>query len=283
MLLAVSLSVNAWLYSLLTVSPRLENSAHREVVRAVPPPVSASRVAEKALPAPPLSPVAALENARLIRGPMQSEDIKAFWTPGKIATFRAQKLFEINLRYAGLFRLLGVSPETISKVQDAMVAKAMLPLDIMKELDAQGGGSLKEFQDVRAQQTAELETSIASLLGDKADVFKNYMATVAERETLTPFFERLSYGSKPLTAAQSEQLVSVLKANGGAKALGSPEFQTAAAAVLTPEQLTEFNNFASLRAASLVPLGQIVDQRTGLPRRVPLPPPKNVPTTVSSR
>lgn len=186
-----------------------------------------------------------------------SVGVESYYTPERRASMRAQKMLSYDAKFSQLFRELSLPAETLEKLKAVMVDRDLLALDLLREAQKQGGLSGKDFAELVKGQTVELDSQIASLLGDKLSTFKSYVATFPQRQSLAPLFDNIGYSSEPLSVAQQEELIAELAKEGRVRTIGgnaqvdwTPEFLTAAQKILTHGQQVVLNKVAGIRESA---------------------------------
>lgn len=117
-------------------------------------------------------------------------------------------------RYAALFKQLNLTPEQLEKFKNLLLEKQNAMIDVMMAARDQGLNPRTDreaFQALLANTQTEIDNSIRSAIGDQAYAsYENYERTMPYRGVVDQLTARLSYGTNPLTSAQSEAMVNIL-------------------------------------------------------------------------
>ena len=141
-------------------------------------------------------------NADAFRALMQS--------PKAMQLMASQQRGNIETRYAPLFKSLNLPPDQLAKFKDLLIDKQNAARDVITVARQEGITDRTEIQQLIQQAQADVDTSIASLIGtDKLAQYQNFDQTAPQRSVVSEVGQRLSY-TDPLSPAQSEQLVSLL-------------------------------------------------------------------------
>ena len=136
-----------------------------------------------------------------------------------------QQKAALDGRYAALFKNLNLSPEQLEKFKSLLVEKQTAITDALAAAREQGINPRtdpEDFQKLVTDAQAEADASIKSTLGDAGYAqYQQYQQTLPQRNVVNQLAQSLSYTSTPLTADQTEQMVSILAANAPASPNGS--------------------------------------------------------------
>lgn len=128
-----------------------------------------------------------------------------------------QQKAALDSRYAALFKNLALSPEQLEKFKNLLVEKSTAAMDVMMAAREQGINPRRDreaFDKLVADTQSEIDTSIRDALGETAFAqYQDYERTLPQRAVTDQLEQRLSYSSTPLTAEQSNSIVSILAAN----------------------------------------------------------------------
>lgn len=143
-------------------------------------------------------------------------------SPEAAKLMASQQRGMLDTRYASLFKSLNLPPEQLAKMKDLLVEKQNAARDVMAVAREQGldfRNNRAEIQQLIKQSSDDVDASITALIGqDKFAQYQNFDQTQSQRAVVGQIEQRLSYTAEPMTAAQSEQLVSLLAANTSAPA-----------------------------------------------------------------
>ena len=165
---------------------------------------------------PPADPA-----ARNDRGGNRGEAMRALFNSPQFQALRMlQEKAQLDARYAALFKSLNLSPAQIDQLKTLMVQRQQSAGDAMQAATA-AGISLRTdpaaFRQAVADAQADVDKQIQSTLGDTAYAeYQQYQQTMPQRATATQLQTALSYGSTPLTDAQSQQLVNLMQSEAAA-------------------------------------------------------------------
>lgn len=125
-----------------------------------------------------------------------------------------QQRAALDNRYAALFKQLNLSPTDLEKFKDLLIERQNSRMDVMaaaRESGLNPRENRDELKKLTDEAQADVDANIKSTLGDAAySKYQNYDTTGSQRAVVSQVTDRLSYTSTPLTAAQSEFLVSAL-------------------------------------------------------------------------
>lgn len=180
--------------------------------------------------------------------------IDALYTPERVQAINAQKHLAIDRKYAALFRELHLTSDVQQKLEELLVNKELLPIDLAKAMQESGGMDRKIFAELLPQQSAKLDESIKRLLGDKYEELAHYQDTYLERQSLAALAERFTYSSEPLSSVQQRKLTDALAQSGEKRSVGpymqvlwTADFVKIAQTILTARQYEEFVKYAKLQ------------------------------------
>lgn len=120
----------------------------------------------------------------------------------------------LDYRYADLFRKLNLTPEELEKLKALLVERQNIRGDVMAA-SRQEGLNLREnrdaIQNLIRENEADSNAALRSLLGEAGyETFAQYESTQTERNLARQIDQRFSYTATPLSASQSEQLITLL-------------------------------------------------------------------------
>lgn len=122
----------------------------------------------------------------------------------------------LDARYAGLFRMLQLSPERLDRLKQLLVDRQNAPMDVFAAASRQnllGPNAGAELQQLVQAELAAIDESIHELLGPAGFAeYQAYERTQVERSLVDRLNDRLSYTDAPLTEQQAEALVDLLAA-----------------------------------------------------------------------
>ncbi len=216
---------------------------------------------------------------------MENPEFARLWT--------LQQKAQLDGRFADLFRRLNLPPEKLDQLKTLLLERQASPRDVIAAARSQGidpRQNRPQMQQLIRETTAELDSSIAALLGPQGyQTFQTYEQTGPQRQAVSRLEERLSYTPTPLNPQQRDQLVQLLAspaagtpaaAVSGAPAAGrtnsrglariTDDVIARARAVLTPAQVSALEQLKAEQEA------QADMQRLWRERREPTPTP--VPT-----
>jgi len=128
-----------------------------------------------------------------------------------------QQKASLDGRYAALFKSLNLTPEQLDKFKNLLVEKQTALTDALAAARAQGINPRtdpEDFQKLVADAQTEADNNIKSTLGDAGYAqYQQYQQTLPQRNVVNQLGQSLSYTNTPLTADQTEQMVSILAAN----------------------------------------------------------------------
>jgi hypothetical protein len=128
-----------------------------------------------------------------------------------------QQRSALDARFAALFKNLNLSPAQLEQFKNLLVEKQTALTDALAAARAQGinpRADPEDFQKLIASAQAEADNNIKVALGDAGYAqYQQYQQTLPQRNVVTQLAQSLSYTSTPLTADQTEQMVSILAAN----------------------------------------------------------------------
>jgi hypothetical protein len=159
-------------------------------------------------------------------GGRASEFMALMEDPGFVQLLNTQLRGQLDSRYAGLFKALGLNPAQIEKFKDLLVEKQTSLRDVLASARAQGldpRQNRTEMRQLVAQANSEIDASIKSMLGDsKYTQYQQYEQTLPQRNLVAQLDQRLSYSGTPLTPTQTEQLVQILADTSPSKTTQNP-------------------------------------------------------------
>lgn len=127
-----------------------------------------------------------------------------------------QQKAALDARYSSLFKDLALTPDQLDKFKDLLVEKRTAMMDVMAAARGQGinpRSNPEAFAKLTADAQAEIDANIRSTLGETGFAeYQNYEQTIPQRNVVNQLEQRLSYSSTPLTAQQSDQMISILAA-----------------------------------------------------------------------
>lgn len=132
-----------------------------------------------------------------------------------------QQKAALDARYSALFKNLALTPDQLEKFKDLLVEKRTSMMDVLSAAREQGINPRTNpdaFAKLVANAQAEIDNNIRATLGETGfSQYANYEKTLPQRNVISQLEQRLSYSSTPLTAQQSEQMVSILQATAAAR------------------------------------------------------------------
>ncbi len=137
----------------------------------------------------------------------------------------------LDQRFAGLFRRLNLAPADLDRFKDLLVERDLVASDVYQAARSLGlnfRDNRDQIQKQVADAQAAVDATIASTLGDAVlQQYQQYQQAAPQRFVAGQLERRLSYTPTPLTASQSDTLVTLLAAaapgNGPANAAGEQE------------------------------------------------------------
>ena len=134
---------------------------------------------------------------------------------------REEMRAHLRSRYEPLFQRAGISRELGDKLTTLLLEKRAAATDVMEAAIAQGFEPSPESHDhlkpLLKAADAAAEERIRDLLGESAyQQYQHYEETMPHRATVDQLTQRLASVGESLTAAQAEQLVSILAATAPA-------------------------------------------------------------------
>jgi hypothetical protein len=156
------------------------------------------------------------------RGPNRAAQFAAFRDSPEVQALMAlERKAALDGRYAGLFKKLNLSPADLEKFKSLLADKQATLADVLSAARTQGLNPRDNRDEIRAlvaNYEAESDATIQATLGSGAyAAYKQYEQTLPQRNVVGQLEQRLSYSSTPLSADQSEQLVSLLAAAAPAR------------------------------------------------------------------
>ena len=128
-----------------------------------------------------------------------------------------QQKAALDGRYATLFKNLNLTPAQLEQFKNLLVEKQTALTDALAAARAQGINPRTDpadFQKLIADAQTEADNNIKSTLGDAGYAqYQQYQQTLPQRNVVNQLSQSLSYTSTPLSADQTEQMVSILAAN----------------------------------------------------------------------
>jgi len=163
------------------------------------------------------SDAAPADAARPDRRGNRGEAMRALFNSPQFQALRTlQEKAQLDARYAALFKSLNLSPAQIDQLKNLLVARQQAAGDAAQAANANGINPRTDptaFQEALASAQADVDKQIQTTLGDSAYAqYQQYQQTLPERATATQLQTALSYGTTPLTDAQSQQLINLLQA-----------------------------------------------------------------------
>lgn len=153
------------------------------------------------------------------RGPPGMEAMMSVMnSPDFMKLVSTQQRGLIENRFAALFRKLSLTPAEREKLKALIAEKQNVMMDVMAAAREQGIGGRESRDQIRSMvETAqgEVDASIKSVLGDQRYAeYSAYESSLSQRTTVNQLAERLSYTQTPLSTQQTEQLITLLAAEG---------------------------------------------------------------------
>jgi hypothetical protein len=169
--------------------------------------------AEKAKAAPETAAGAVRHDARFHR-PNEADIRKIFESPEYQRLAAIEQKGRLDVRYAALFKKLGLSQDQLDKFKDLLVEKQSSVMDVLAAARAQGLNPRTDpqgFGELVRNAQNDIDATIRTTLGDSAfATYKAYEQTLPYRGVVDQLDQRLSYSASPLTDAQSEQLAQIV-------------------------------------------------------------------------
>lgn len=161
------------------------------------------------------------------RGPNRANEFMALMDKPEMQRLVAlERKGALDARFAPLFKNLNLTPEQLDKFKNLLVEKQTSMMDVLAAAREQGINPRTDpaaFRQMVTDAQNEIDSSIKSTLGDAAFAqYQGFEQTQPQRNTVSQLEQRLSYSSTPLTASQSDQLVSILAANTPATTENNP-------------------------------------------------------------
>jgi hypothetical protein len=146
---------------------------------------------------------------------MQNTFSKLMENPEFVRLFYTQQRASLDGRYAALFKQLGLSDEQLEQFKNLLVEKQSAMIDIFTAARAQGFDPRTDRDTLRelARGAArDVDATIRANLSESAyAAYEQFEQTVPQRNMVDKLDARLSYSPNPLTTAQAEQMVRILK------------------------------------------------------------------------
>jgi hypothetical protein len=125
-----------------------------------------------------------------------------------------QQRAALDERYANLFKTLQLSPAELEKFKNLLIERQTARLDVVasaRDLGLNPKGNREDLQKLTLEAQAEVDASIKAELGDSVySRYKNYDASLPQRNQVGQLDQRLSYSGSPLNPSQTEFLVAAL-------------------------------------------------------------------------
>ncbi|MFH1499959.1 MAG: hypothetical protein ABII82_19280 [Verrucomicrobiota bacterium] len=185
-------------------------------------PPAATREVLPELDEDPLSPGAEGET----RGPRGGD--RANWAarmnelmqdPDFVAAWQIQQRARLDGRYAELFKQLNLAPAQLARLQDLLTERQNVWRDVMisaRESGLNPRENRDQLREMASQLQAEVDATIKAELGDSTyAAYQQYDSTQNQRNVVNQLNRKLTYSGTQLGEAQSQQLVSIIAANGG--------------------------------------------------------------------
>ena len=191
--------------------------------------------------------------AETTSGPQPAASADSRPMPGDVDPAARQRILgSIDHRYAALWKHLGLSPSQIQQFEAILLNRALIGQDVTQALQDQGIDRTTDpeayRQALRAARSA-LDVEITNDFG--ASVFtdyQQYQQGLPQRTLIDNSFQPfLGNVAAPLSSDQEEQLIQILGQNPGNNGIVSNLAVSAAAAILTPDQLKALQDFQSLQ------------------------------------
>lgn len=171
----------------------------------------------------------------------------------------------LDARFATLFKNLNLSPAQLEQFKNLLVEKQAAMTDALAAARAQGINPRtdpEDFQQLITDAQAEADRSIKATLGDASYArYQQYQQTLPQRNVVNQLSQSLSYTNTPLTADQTEQMVSILAANTPAATNSTANnlraTVTTAFGIGGPGQTSPVTNDAITQAATVLAPAQV--------------------------
>ena len=153
------------------------------------------------------------QTAAATRATTPASALAALDNPAMQRVLAASLKGTLDQRYAGLFRLLRLSPADLDKLKNLLAEKSMSGLDAMRVLQGQGASpNPREIEGVMNKVQGDMDNSIHALLGDQGfQQYQDYGQNIASYTLLDQIDRRLSYTNAPLQSSQSDALLHILE------------------------------------------------------------------------
>jgi hypothetical protein len=129
-----------------------------------------------------------------------------------------QEKSTLDSRYSALFRNLSLTPDQLERFKELLVEKRIAASDVRSAAREQGMSGREDRENLAkivATTQAEIDESIRAALGESGFAkYENFEKTLPQRNLVDQLERRLSYSSTPLTNQQTEQMVTILAAQG---------------------------------------------------------------------
>ena len=163
-------------------------------------------LAAATLPAPGPAPAA--------RGGMASSFTSLMDRPEMAQLMAIQQKGQIDVRFAALFKKLGLPPDMLAQFKTLLADKLSAPIDVMAAAGPQGVDPVRNpqvFNKLIQDTQSELDEKIKSLLspGSYAQ-YQDYLQTEPQRAVVSQLQQALSYSDSQISPAQADQLVQIL-------------------------------------------------------------------------
>jgi hypothetical protein len=158
----------------------------------------------------------------------RGEAMRALFNSPQFQALRTlQDKAQLDARYAALFKSLNLTPTQVDQLKNLLVQRQQSAGDAMQAATAAGINPRTDptaYQQAVADAQADVDKQIQAALGDSAySQYQQYQQTMPQRTTATQLQTALSYGTTPLTDAQSQQLINLMQTEAAAtSAVGTP-------------------------------------------------------------
>lgn len=131
---------------------------------------------------------------------------------------RLQALHEkaaLDTRYAALFKALKLPAEKLERFKALLIDRELAFGDALTAALEQGIDPQRDaaaFKQAVGSAQAEVDRSIAELLGSSYADYQNYRDTLPQRSIVEQLAQKLSYTPEPLSEAQSAEMLRILAA-----------------------------------------------------------------------
>jgi hypothetical protein len=117
------------------------------------------------------------------------------------------------VRFAGLFRQLGLSADELAGFKQLLAEKENVALEVVAVSETQPDGPLPPATLAAGVSAARAEVEAAirqSLGGERYALYREYEQALPQRTIVAQLEQRLSYSATPLTPTQADALVRIL-------------------------------------------------------------------------